>query len=161
SRQKAFRAGLSLAVAAVVSGFVSLAMGPSSVTATIGLNQWLRAWQHDLPILVTYLAAYGIAELAIESVARPKKPASRPVSTRFRAGITLVGFAPLALISPAAAVFGLWSFLPLAIALAIIGLLVHRAVEVSTLKRQLSVSQAMGLASLADAATAEPTALLY
>jgi diguanylate cyclase (GGDEF)-like protein len=161
SRHNAVRAGLTLAVAAITSGIVSTLLRPLASVSALSFREWMLAWQHDLPILVTFLAAHSIAELVIESLARPAKADGRAVSLRLRAGVAVLGYAPLAIVTPAAAVFGLWTFVPLAVALAVLGHLIRRAVEISSLKRQLSVSHAMGLASLADAATAEPTALLY
>jgi diguanylate cyclase (GGDEF)-like protein len=121
----------------------------------------IAAWQHAIPAILTFLAVYAAASRALETPQRNRKLSGGAAGDKMRAGVALAGFTALAAAVPLGAAFGLWALLPLACLLIAEGLLMRRAFEISGLKRQLAVSRAMGLASLAEAATAEPTALLY
>ena len=160
ARLAALKSGASLAIAAAAAAAI-LAISPSIPDIVMPVGQLcIAAWRHAVPALLTFVAAYGIGMLVADNVF-PSGKRRRHAPYRIRAGITLAGFAPLAAAIPLGPALGAWALLPLLAVLAAIGFLIRHTSEISKLRRQLSVSQAMGLASLADAATAEPTALLY
>jgi len=161
SRIAAFKSGISLAVAAAAAAFVQAASVPPPDTSLPAARLCLAAWMSTMPVLLTFLCVYGMASLLAGLTRKRNRLQPRPVPAKIRIGLAISGFVPLALVVPIGVFFGCWAAMPLLGLLVAVGLLIHRAFEIARLRTQLSVSQAMGLASLADAATAEPTALLY
>ncbi len=161
SRLVALRNGASVAAAAAAAGIVATASGAPPGQALPPLSLALAAWQHVAPALLTFLAVHGVGALCLESRARTRRSRSRRATLRLRLCVTAAGFLPLFAAIPFGVTMGAAALVPLAGLLAVVGLLIRRAFDISSLRRQLSVAQAMGLASLQDDATAEPTALLY
>lgn len=173
ARIRALKSGVALAGAGVSAAIIRMAWqaleGPIAPRGHLFLVAWLNA----APVVLAFLGGYAAFSGLLDGTSRGEKrrigagsasPQShrRPRKfVRLRSGVTLLGFVPLFLTVPFATVYGWFALAPLLILLAAEGALIRRAVEFSSLKRQLSVSQAMAHAGLADTATAEPTALLY
>lgn len=152
---------LAMAVAAAVGWLVLAESAVPQVASASAGRLYLLALEHTAPAVVTFLVMYGIGTVALESSVAVSRKRTSSASRRLRTGVTVAAFAVLALLAPAGTAIGPVALLVLAAVLLLVGFLVRRGFELSSLRRRLSVSQAMGLASLADAATAEPTALLY
>ncbi len=160
-RIAALKSGICLAAAGAAAGIVAASSGPLPSPTLPTAQLCVLAWQHAAPALLTFLAVYGIGALSLDSPARTRYSGAVAASRQFRVGVTLAGFAALIIVVPVGVAIGAWALVPLIALLVVVGILFHRAFEVSSLRKQLSVSQIMGMASLQDGATAEPTALLY
>ncbi len=161
SRACVLRSGLTLATAAGASSIVVAAAGPLPDPALPIAQFCLSSLIHYAPSIMTFLSVYSIGVLCMGSPINSRAGRSRQTFFRLRLGVTAAAFLPLVLVLPVGVVYGPWALLSLAGLLVLVGLLFRRAFEFSSLRRQLSVSQAMGLASLQDDSTPEPTALLY
>jgi diguanylate cyclase (GGDEF)-like protein len=161
SRIAAMKSGAAHALASAAACVVLDASPPLSGSMVLTIRMCALAWEHAAPAVLTFVAVNGIAFLALNRSGRHRAVRQSQITMRLRAGVALAGFTPLILSAPLSAAFGGWALVPFIGMLAAVGYLVQRSSEITRLRRQLSVSQAMGLASLADTATAEPTALLY
>jgi len=144
---------LAAALAGVGPGAASARPGAS---ATLDASYWLRA---TLP-LAAFVAAYAVGVRCIEDRLRAGGNRALRDGRTMRLWITAAGFLAIVPFVPVAAAAGPWALAPFSALLVIVGLLIRRAFDVSRLRRRLSASQALGIASLQDTATAEPSALL-
>ncbi len=160
ARIDALRSAIPFAAASVAAGIVLAASPQVSASTHDTASLSSLAFLRFSPAMVAFIVTCGVGFAALDRLSATGQP-TWATCRRLRPGVTLLGFVPLAAVLPLSVSFGAWALLPLLAFLAIEGLFIRRAFELSNLRKQLAVSQAMGLAGLADAATAEPTALLY
>jgi len=161
SRISTLKSGLGVASAAAAAGIAVHFAPANSSSHTQVMQICVLAWQQAcIPVLV-YASVQGLSVLAFEPTSSESPRQARITANRARLAAAFTGYSALAITIPAATVLGAWAMLPFGALLCVFGFAARRAIEVTNLRKQLVVSQAMGLAGLADAATAEPTALLY
>jgi diguanylate cyclase (GGDEF)-like protein len=161
SRIEAITSGIVLAAACASLAALPLRAAARPIGGLENTAVAIIAWREALIAALLFLGVYGAGEALFNRAKhRPQRQAGGP-SRLLRAGVALSGCAAAVALAPVGRAYGAWAFAPLIVLLVAMGLVVRRAFEVSSLRRQLAVSQAMGMAGLADAATAEPTALLY